>query len=113
MIDLHSFIKSLSKVGYHCIVTWERSRGCGIPSATVDAETMRLYLLAATLALNVALAGKQMSRVQKILPSTCIEEAACDRSPILSGRACGTGSVFKQDSIDFCFRFASEKWVCF
>lgn len=43
MIDLDSFIKRLSKVGDHCVVAWERSRGCSIPSATVDAETMRLY----------------------------------------------------------------------
>ena len=94
------------------MVAWERSRGCCTPSATVDTETMRLCLLAAVSAVSMVLICKQTSRVRKMLPGRCIEEAACDRSPVLSGRAGGSGFVFKQDPIDV-FRFASKKWVCF
>lgn len=92
------------------MVAWERSRGCCTPSATVDAETMRLCLLAAVSAVSTALVCKQTSR--KMLPSRWIEEAARDRSPVLSGRAGGSGFVFRQDPVDV-FRFASKKWVCF
>lgn len=82
IIDLHSFLKRVSRVEDHRMVAWERSRGCCTPSATVDAETMRLCLLAAILAVSVALICKQTSLVRKMLLGRCIEKAACDRSPI-------------------------------
>lgn len=94
------------------MVAWERSRGCCTPSATVDAETIRLCLPAAVLAVSMALACKQTSWVWKMLSGRCTEEAACDRSSVPSGRAGGSGFVFKQDPIDV-FRFASKKGYVF
>lgn len=47
-----------------------------------------------------------------MLSVRCTEKAACDRSSVPSGRAGGSGFVFKQDPIEV-FRFASKKGYVF